>query len=169
MSSATKIADKDDSDDISNFIRASNDAWKAGRDFEPFLYGRDHRIYVTWTKCLLQRDEKRQEEYKHLEKSQEMIVRWCVLINQTLSLWRQLCKYIFFVRIYIYIYILLDVLTFSAKKNQTIMHKLAPHFSHTCGSETPTKIFLWKCLSNVWFWWKFCSIKCGIRLHRILK
>lgn len=83
MSSATKIADEDDGDDISNFIGASNDAWKAGRDFEPFLYGRDHRIYVTWTKCLLQRDEKRQKEHKHLEKSRDDRSLMCV--NWTLS------------------------------------------------------------------------------------
>lgn len=83
MSSATKIADEDDGDDISNFIGASNDAWKAGRDFEPFLYGRDHRIYVTWTKCLLQRDEKRQKEHKHLEKSPDDRSLMCA--NWTLS------------------------------------------------------------------------------------
>lgn len=47
MSPATKIADENDGNDVSDLVGAGNDARKAGWDFEPFLYGRDHRIYVT--------------------------------------------------------------------------------------------------------------------------
>lgn len=97
MSPATKIADENDGNDVSDLVGAGNDARKAGWDFEPFLYGRDHRIYVTWTKCLLQRDEKWEEEHEHLKswKHVNIIIgmcwmslgEWQLHVYQGSSLW----------------------------------------------------------------------------------
>lgn len=47
VSATAKITDKNDSDNIADFIRACNDARKAGRDLKSFLYGCYHRIDVT--------------------------------------------------------------------------------------------------------------------------
>ena len=46
MSSATKITDEDDCNDIAYFIGASDETRKTGRDLEPLLNRRDHRINV---------------------------------------------------------------------------------------------------------------------------
>lgn len=70
MSSATKVAHKNDSDDIADFVGARNEAREAGRDFESLLDRRNHRIYVTWAKCLLQRDQKWQKEHEHLKQNE---------------------------------------------------------------------------------------------------
>lgn len=69
MSATAEITDKNDSDNIADFIRACNDARKAGRDLKSLLYGCYHRIDVTWAKRLLQRNKERQEKYEHLQSS----------------------------------------------------------------------------------------------------
>lgn len=46
MSATAEIADKNDSDNIADLIRARNEARKAGRDLKPLLYGCNHRIDV---------------------------------------------------------------------------------------------------------------------------
>lgn len=57
MPTTTQVADENDSYDIANFIRAGNQTRETRRYLESFFNGGDHRIYVTWTKCLLYRDE----------------------------------------------------------------------------------------------------------------
>lgn len=69
MPTAAKITDKNDSDNIADLVRTCNEARKAGRDLKPLLYGRYHRIDVTWAKRLLQRNKERQEKYEHLKSS----------------------------------------------------------------------------------------------------
>lgn len=66
MPPAAEIRDKDHGDNVAYLVAASNKPREARRDFEPFLNGRDHRVYVPGAQRLLQCDQERKEKYKHL-------------------------------------------------------------------------------------------------------
>ena len=66
MSSATKVTDEDDSNDIADFIETGNKARETWRYFEPLLDGRYDGIYVARGQGLLQGYEERQKENKYL-------------------------------------------------------------------------------------------------------
>lgn len=67
MPPAAEIRDKDHGDNIANLVAAGNKPREARRDFEPFLNGRDHRVYVPGAQCLLQSHQERKEKYKYLQ------------------------------------------------------------------------------------------------------
>lgn len=67
VSSATEIGYEDHGDNVSNLVATCYKPRETWRNFEAFLNGRDHRIYVSGAQRLLKRHQERKEKYKHLQ------------------------------------------------------------------------------------------------------
>lgn len=63
---AAKVAHEDDREDVADLVRGSDEARVTRGDFETFLDGGDDRADVARGESLLQCDQQRQQQHKHL-------------------------------------------------------------------------------------------------------